>query len=71
MKDARAIDNTITLKDVTMWKEPNLHKSKQLRGYNNYISSEPKFKYQVDPCVNLEDQKFPYGMLAVDILRGT
>jgi hypothetical protein len=68
LKEARVIDKSITLEDVKKWKEQNLHRTKQLRGYNSYIASEPKFEYQIDPFyVNLEGQKFSKGVLAVDI----
>ena len=65
--EARKIDKTITLNDVKEWKEKNIVRKTNLKGYNSYIASEPREEYQVDPFyVNLGEQKFKYGMLAVD-----
>ena len=66
--EARKLDKTITLNDVKEWKEKNIVRKTNLPGYNSYVASEPRFEYQVDPCyVNLGEQKFKYGLLAVDI----
>ena len=65
--EARKIYKTITL-DVKKWKEKNIVRKNNLPGYNSYVASAPRFEYQVDPFyVNLGEQKFKYGMLAVDI----
>ena len=67
-QEARKIDKTITLADVQEWKEKNIVRKTNLPGYNSYVASAPRFEYQVDPFyVNLGEQKFKYGMLAVDI----
>ena len=67
-QEARKLDKTITFNDVKTWKENNIVRQTSLPGYNSYVASEPRFEYQVDPFyVNLGEQKFKYGMLAVDI----
>ena len=67
--EARKKDKTITLNDVKAWKENNIVRKTNLKGYNSYVAAEPREEYQVDPFyVNLGEQKFKYGMLAVDIL---
>ena len=67
-EEARKIDKTITLNDVKAWKENNIVRKTNLKGYNSYVANEPREEYQVDPFyVDLGEQKFKYGMLAVDI----
>ena len=66
--EARKLDKTITLNDVKEWKEKNIVRKTNLPGYNSYVASAPRFEYQVDPLyVNLGEQNFKYGMIAVDI----
>ena len=66
--EARKKDKTITLNDVQAWQENNIVRKTNLKGYNSYVANEPREEYQVDPFyVNLGEQKFKYGMLAVDI----
>ena len=68
LEEARKKDKTITLNDVKAWKEKTIVRKTNLKGYNSYVASEPREEYQVDPFyVNLGEQKFKYGMLAVDI----
>ena len=67
-EEARKKDKTITLNDVKAWKEKNIVRKTNLKGYNSYIAAEPREEYQVDPFyLNLGEPKFKYGMLAVDI----
>ena len=67
-QEARKLDKTITLDDVKNWKAKNIVRKTNVPGYNSYVASEPRFEIQVDPFyVNLGEQKFKYGMLAVDI----
>ena len=52
------------------WKEKNIVRKTNLKGYNSGIANEPREEYQVDPFyVNLGEQKFKYGVLAVGILQ--
>ena len=69
-EEARNKDKTITLNDVKEWKEKNIVRKTNLKGYNSYIAAEAREEYQVDPFyVNLGEQKFKYGVLAVDIFH--
>ena len=52
-QEARKLDKTITMNDIKDWKKEIVRKS-NLKGYNSYVASEPRFEYQVDPFyVNL------------------
>ena len=68
LEEAMKIDNTITLNGVQAWKDKNIVRTTNLKGYNAYVASEPRDEYQVDPFyVNLGEQKSKYGVSAVDI----
>ena len=48
---------------VKHWKEQNIVRKTNLKGYNSYVANEPREEYQVDPFyVNLGEQTFKYGM---------
>ena len=40
--EARKKDKTITLNDVKEWKEKNIVRKTNLKGYNSYIAAEPR-----------------------------
>ena len=69
LKDARAIDKTITYEDVKQWKEKNVERKTQLKGQNSFVASYPKQEYQMDLFFlsDLKDQVYPLGLLMVDI----
>ncbi len=48
LKDTRKIDSTIAMQDVMNSKAKNLDKTKNYRGYNSFIPTEPYDQYQVD-----------------------
>ena len=69
LKDARKIDPSITLQDVIKWKDANIERTSQLKGYNSYIPKEPYDEYQVDLFFmsDLPGQEYNVGLLMVDV----
>ena len=58
-EEARKKDKTITLNDVKAWKEKNIVRKTNLKGYNSYVANEAREEYQVDPFyVNVGEPKF-------------
>ena len=48
LQDAREIDPSIKEKDVKDWKDRNIQRKINLRGFNSFIASSPKEEYQMD-----------------------
>ena len=48
LKDARAKDPTITLKDVKAWFANNVERKGNLRGMNSFVPQDAKHEIQVD-----------------------
>ena len=48
LKDARKIDSAITLQDVIKWKESNIERKTQLKGYNSFVAHKPFEEFQID-----------------------
>ena len=48
LKEAREIDPSIKEKDVKSWKDRNIQRKINLRGFNSFIASEAKEEYQMD-----------------------
>ena len=48
LQDAQQINPDIKEKDVKSWKDRNIQKKINLRGFNSFIASEPKEEYQMD-----------------------
>ena len=40
LKDAKAIDPTITYDDIKNWKKQNIETKRQLKGYNSFIAKK-------------------------------
>ena len=73
LKDAKAVDPTITMKDVLIWRSQNSERTKKMRGYNSYIAPEARYEFQVDLFVFQNQQarpkeETPYGLLGIDSL---
>ena len=71
LKDAREKDPSITLKDVSEWKDIHLDRTKKLKGFNSYVAPEARYEFQVDLFYYKTNQQPswyqpPYGLLAVD-----
>ena len=62
LKEVREIDPSIKEIDVKNWKDKNLQRKTNLRGYNSFIVSEPKMEYQIDlfeiPASRTIDKRF-------------
>ena len=69
LKDARKLDPSITLQDIQKWKQDNIERKTQLKGYNSFVASKPYEEYQVDLFFmnDLPDQEYNLGLLMVDI----
>ena len=48
LKDAQRIDPTITMKDVTAWRNQSRERTKKMKGYNSHIAPEARHEYRVD-----------------------
>ena len=70
LADAIQYDPTITYEDVRKWKDSNLEKKRQLRGYNSCIASKAFQEFEIDIFffADLKDS-FAGGLLLVDILN--
>ena len=68
-RDAKKKDKNITYADVKQWIEQNRARKKNLKGYNSFVADRPFQEFQVDLffMADLNNQKFPIGMLFVDI----
>ena len=69
LEDARKIDNTITLQDAIPWKENNIERKTQLKGYNPFITHKPFEEFQVDVCfMHGDSHKYNVALLMVCLL---
>ena len=50
-EEARKKDKTITLNDVKAWKEHNIVRKTNLKGYNSYIAAEARGRILYDKWV--------------------
>lgn len=69
LRDARATDKTITLKDVKAWFSRNVEQKRNLKGYNSWVAHEPFEEFQVDVCffLDLKDPEYKAGLAIIDI----
>lgn len=69
LKEAKQVDPKITYQDVKQWKEQNIERKTNLRGFNSFIVSEPLEEFQIDLMFfsDLKDKEYPGGLLLVDI----
>ena len=51
LADARKYDKTHTLQDVKKWKDKNLLRKTNLKGYNSFITNKPYEEFQIDVFV--------------------
>ena len=48
LADAKTYDSTITYDDVKKWKERNIERKTNLRGFNSFVVNKPHEEYQMD-----------------------
>jgi hypothetical protein len=48
LKSAKARDSTITIDDVKAWREKNIEKKTNLKGFNSFVAEKPREEYQMD-----------------------
>ena len=48
LADATKIDPTITQKDVQRWRDQNLQRKTNVRGYNSFVASKAQEEYEMD-----------------------
>ena len=70
LKDAKAKDPSITLKDVKAWFAKNVERKGNLRGMNSFVPQDARQEVQIDLFFitpnQLENQKFRIGMLGIN-----
>ena len=69
LKESRQKDYSITIKDVKEFMRENEGKSKQEKGNNTFVAPYPFYEFQIDLLFfsDLHDQKFPLGMVCIDV----
>jgi hypothetical protein len=67
LKEAKKLNPDITLDDVKNWRDKNIEKTKQLKGYNSFIASNPKEEYQIDLGFLNGDEKYIGALFCIDI----
>ena len=50
LKDARKLDPTITFEEIKNWKQDDIERTTQLKGYSSFVANKPCEEYQVDLC---------------------
>ena len=48
LKSASTIDKSITLEDVKQWKESNVERKTQFKGYTSFVADHRFEEYQID-----------------------
>ena len=48
LKDVRKTGDSITLQDVITWKESNIERTTQLKGYSSFVAKKPFEEFQID-----------------------
>ena len=68
LKSAQARDKSITLNDIKEWRNKNLEKKTQLKGYNSFIADHAKQEYQMDlGFFDMQDEKYIGALFMIDI----
>ena len=71
LKEARKYSDKITIEDVKKWKDNNVGRKTQLRGFNSFIPKQAYAEYQMDVAffqdLNKEtESRLPYALLIID-----
>jgi hypothetical protein len=68
LKSAQARDKSITLNDIKEWRNKNLEKKTQLKGYNSFTADHAKQDYQMDLAFfDMQDEKYIGALFMIDI----
>ena len=68
LKSAQARDNNITLDDIKEWRNKNLEKKTQLKGYNSFTADHKMQEYQMDLAFfDMQDEKYIGALFMIDI----
>ena len=69
LEDAKKYNPDITYEDVKAWKQTNIERKTNLRGFNSFIAEKPFQEFQIDLFFtpDLEADGFIGGLLFVDI----
>jgi transposase InsO family protein len=69
LKDAKAIDKTITYNDVKEWMRKNVENKRNLKGYNSFVANAPYEEFQTDIGFfkDLKDPEYKAGLFIIDI----
>ena len=68
LKSAQARDKSITLNDIKEWRNKNLEKKTQLKGYNSFTADHAKQEYQMDlGFFDMQDEKYIGALFMIDI----
>ena len=69
LKDALKFNSTVTYEDVKAWKQTNVERKTNLRGFNSFIAEKPFEEFQIDlfftPDLKADD--YIGGILFIDI----
>ena len=69
LKDALKFNSTVTYADVKAWKQTNVERKTNLRGFNSFIAEKPFEEFQIDlfftPDLKADD--YIGGLLFIDI----
>ena len=68
LKSAQARDKSITLNDIKEWRNKNLEKKTQLKGYNSFTADHAKQEYQMDLAFfDMQDETYIGALFMIDI----
>ena len=68
LKSAKARDKNITIDDIKAWRDKNIEKKTNLKGYNSFVAEKPREEYQMDLAFfDMNDDKYIGALFMIDI----
>jgi len=68
LKSASARDKNITVDDIKTWRDNNIEKKTNLKGYNSFVANKPREEYQMDLAFfDMNDDKYIGALFMIDI----
>ena len=68
LKSAQARDKNITIDDIKAWRDKNIEKKTNLKGYNSFVANHPREEYQMDLAFfDMNDDKYIGALFMIDI----